>query len=131
MRQKAPHPSASPFWIFKVKPELKAALKTALVIIGVFILMNILMRAFHFDQKLINLQGTVLDFTKNPVNKILIVLGIIVFNAISAFIGFSVSKKKNCDANTWSIVCFFTSIWGLIFLTFLPAKEAPETQTQE
>ena len=52
--------------------------------------------------------------------RILCAIFVILITVWTCIIGARMAKKKNRSIINWIIICFFTNIWGLIILHYLP-----------
>jgi glucan phosphoethanolaminetransferase (alkaline phosphatase superfamily) len=106
-----------------MSPYSKALLKTILVGIVMFIIMNILMIQFNLRTAVFN--SVLFDFD-HPNYRLVQIASLaftIVFGALCAYLGWLLSGRKNRNKGQWAVLCFLLNIWGLIFLIFLPPLE--------
>ena len=55
--------------------------------------------------------------------KILLPICTIIILLISSWLGSLFAYKKGRNKGAWAIICFITSVWGLLALFLLPSKE--------
>jgi hypothetical protein len=97
--------------------RIKLFLKFSFLFIGLFAVVDVIIINFGFRE---SIYGS--TFFQNN-NIWVISIAIVFFSLITAFSGRMLAKKKTRNVLSWSLICFFTNIWGLILLLLLPAYE--------
>ena len=112
--------------IIKMTPIHKAIIKTAIVIIGAFVLLSIFVVFFNLDKRIFSSFLFDPDFYQNLSWRYLSLLITIALATVTALLGYKIAKRKNRNAQNWAGLCFLFNIWGVIFLSFLPPVEKYE-----
>ena len=112
--------------IIKMTPIHKAIIKTAIVIIGAFVLLSIFVVFFNLDKRIFSSFLFDPDFYQNLNWRYLSLLITIALATVTALLGYKIAKRKNRNAQNWAGLCFLFNIWGVIFLSFLPPVEEYE-----
>jgi glucan phosphoethanolaminetransferase (alkaline phosphatase superfamily) len=106
-----------------MSPYSKALLKTILVAIAMFIVMNILMVQFNLRAAVFNSVLFDIDHPNYRLVQIASLTLTVLFAVLCAYLGWLLSGKKNRNRGHWAVLCFLLNLWGLIFLIFLPPQE--------
>ena len=105
-------------------PIRKAALKTATVFVGAFVLLIALAEVLGLNHLIF---GSVLfnpEFYASPGWLYLSSRITPASATLTGILGYVIAKRKNRNAHNWAGLCFFFNIWGVISLSFLPSSEA-------
>ena len=53
-------------------------------------------------------------------NKLILGFIVMLFPILGIILGYKLSFKKNRNVIFWSIICFFSNVWGVVILWLLP-----------
>ena len=101
----------------KMPAKKKLVLKLLLIFAGLFLVLEVLFIKFGLREQLFE------SFLFQDENKSIIILSVFAFSIFTTLIGYFIAKKKKRSTLTWSILCFFLNIWGVLILLSLPARE--------
>jgi hypothetical protein len=110
-----------------MSPYSKALLKTILIAITIFIVMNILMVQLNLRAAVFN---SILFDVDHPNYRLVQMISLtltFLFAALCAYLGWLLAGRRKRDRRHWTVLCFLLNIWGLIFLIFLPPLEKAGT----
>ena len=94
----------------------KAAVKTFVVFVALFIALVAIVKNTNLKHILYNS-----DLSKVPQE--FSIISTFTFGFISACFAYDLAKRKHRKALARAAICFFTNLWGLIYLAFLPLAD--------
>ena len=93
-------------------------------VLGIFfiliIIVILLIQIFGFPHFLFNTK--VSYFIKK-----ISILATLFISFVSSYFGFKLARKRNRNKKKWASICFIFSIWGLMYLYFLPILPSNDT----
>ena len=101
----------------------KAAIKTFLVFIGLFLLEWLVMKIFDLHRILFKSFLFDREFYGSLFWRLFVLLFTLGFSGIMSLLGYRIARRKHRNAQNWAGLCFLLNIWGVIFLSFLPPIE--------
>jgi hypothetical protein len=107
-----------------INPIKKAALKTAFVFIGAFIVLQGVIIALDLREAIAFFHEQVVFQNKDW--QFFSALFVGVFGVLMGYLGYKIAMKKKRNAKNWAVLCFLFNIWGIVFLSFLPPVDHTE-----
>jgi len=109
----------------------KAAIKTLLVFLCLFIVLGIVGNIFDLHRTLFNSFLFDPGFVESTFWTHFILIFSVAFAGFMGLLGYKIAKKKSRNAQNWAGLCFLFNIWGVIFLCFLPTIDKDQRRAVE